>query len=89
MKLLNNFFLIEKDFCSTVVIQGLVLNGAYLSGTQLMESKRIWKDVYISNVILKFQNIGLIYCKIVKNELFTIEITSITFKDVGFFVGSI
>ena len=89
MKLLNNFFLIEKDFCSTVVIQELVLNGAYLSGTQLMESKRIWKDVFISNVILKFQNIGLIYCKIVKNELFTIEITSITFKDVGFFVGSI
>ena len=89
MKLLNNFFLIEKDFCSTVVIQGLVLNGAYLSRTQLMESKRIWKDVYISNVILKFQNIGLIYCKIVKNELFTIEITSITFKDVGFFVESI
>ena len=89
MKLLNNLFLIEKDFCSTVVIQGLVLNGAYLSGTQLMESKRIWKDVYISNVILKFQNIGLIYCKIVKNELFTIEITSITFKDFGIFVGSI
>ena len=27
----------------------------------------------ISIVILKFYNIGLIYCKIVKNELFTIE----------------
>ena len=27
----------------------------------------------ISIVILKFHNIELIYCKIVKNELFTIE----------------
>ena len=42
----------------------------------------------ISIVILKFQNIGPIYCKIVKNELFMIKYRPITFKDVGFLLGA-
>ena len=48
-----------------------------------VESKKILERC-ISINILKFQNMGPIYCKIVKNELFTIA-----FKDVGFFVGII
>ena len=36
-------------------------------------------------IILKFQNMGPIYFKIVQNKLFTIEFRLITFKDIGFF----
>ena len=48
------------------------------------------KDVLercISIVILKFQNMGLIYCKIINNELFTIEFWPIPFKNVGLLLG--
>ena len=58
MKPLNNLFLIELDFCSAVVILGLVLNlvlyllsffnGACLSRIPFMESKKFWKDVLVS-----------------------------------------
>ena len=44
---------------------------------------------YISIDVLKFQNRRLIYGKIVKNELLTIDFRPITVKDVEFFVGSI
>ena len=43
----------------------------------------------ISIVILKFQNMGAIYCKIVKDELFMTEFRRISFKKVVFFVESI
>ena len=97
MKSLNSLFLIDIDFCSAMVIQELVLNlslyllsffnGACLSRILLMESKVL--ERCISIVILKFQNMGPINCKIVKNEMFKIEFRPITSKDVGFFVGSI
>ena len=44
---------------------------------------------YISIDVLQFQNRRLIYGKIVKNELLTIDFRPITVKDVEFFVGSI
>ena len=44
---------------------------------------------YISIDVLKFQNRRLIYGKIVKNELLTIDFRPIMVKDVEFFVGSI
>ena len=57
MKSLNNLFLIETDFFSAVVNQGLVLNlslyllsffnGECLSRILLMESKMFWKDVLV------------------------------------------
>ena len=44
---------------------------------------------YISIDVLKFQNRRLIYGKIVKNELLTIDFRPFMVKDVEFFVGSI
>ena len=44
---------------------------------------------YISIDVLNFQNRRLIYGKIVKNELLTIDFRPIMVKDVEFFVGSI
>ena len=40
----------------------------------------------IGIVILKFKNMGPIYCKIVKNEIFTIKFRPITFKMLDFFL---
>ena len=40
----------------------------------------------ISIVILKFQNIAPIYCKIIKNELFTIEFWRILFRIVDIYI---
>ena len=91
-------FLIEIDFCSVMVIQGLVLNfslclliflnGASLSSILFKDSKKVL-EWWIDFIVLKFTGVRPVYWEETLNEFFMIECWPITFNYIGFFVWSI